>query len=59
MLESKAAARGVTLLTLETGPCQPEALGLYERCGFERCGPFGDYVDDPLSVFMRKRLSNV
>lgn len=57
MLESKAAGRGATLLTLETGPYQPEALGLYERCGYERRGPFGDYADDPLSVFMQKRMS--
>ena len=39
---------------LETGFLQPEALALYERHGYERCGPFGDYVDDPNSVFMRK-----
>lgn len=57
MLESKAAGRGATLLTLETGPYQPEALGLYERCGYERRGPFGQYADDPLSVFMQKRMS--
>lgn len=56
MLESKAAGRGATLLTLETRPYQPEALGLYECCGYERCGPFGDYADAPLSVFMQKRL---
>ncbi len=56
MLESHAAGRGANLLTLETGPYQPEALGLYERCGYERRGPFGDYADDPLSVFMQKRL---
>lgn len=59
LLESRAAGRGATLLTLETGPYQPEALGLYERCGYERCGPFGDYADDPLSVFMQKRLTGV
>ena len=57
MLESKAAELGSTLLTLETGPFQPEALSLYEACGYERRGPFGKYTDDPLSVFMQKRLS--
>jgi putative acetyltransferase len=40
---------------LETGIRQPEALGLYERLGFVRRGPFGDYAEDPLSVFMEKR----
>jgi putative acetyltransferase len=56
-LEAEAVARGCALLTLESGPFQPEALRLYERFGFERCGPFGGYADDPLSVFMRKRLA--
>lgn len=56
LLESKAAERGSTLLTLETGPFQPEALRLYEACGYARRGPFGKYADDPLSVFMQKRL---
>jgi putative acetyltransferase len=32
------------------------ALGFYARHGYERRGPFGGYRDDPLSVFMAKRL---
>jgi putative acetyltransferase len=56
-LESEAAAAGCKLLKLETGPLQPEALGLYARSGFERRGPFGQYVNDPLSVFMQKRIA--
>lgn len=56
ILEEAARASACLLLKLESGPYQPAALGLYERCGFERCGPFGDYTDDPLSVFMQKRL---
>lgn len=55
-LEADAVQRGCRVLRLETGPYQPEALGLYARCGFERRGPFGGYADDPLSVFMEKRL---
>jgi putative acetyltransferase len=55
-LEREAAARGCTTLRLETGVRQPEAIGLYERAGFVRCGPFGAYVDDPLSVFMTRVL---
>ena len=54
LLESEARRRGFTRFMLETGYLQPEALALYERHGYERCGPFGDYVDDPNSVFMRK-----
>jgi putative acetyltransferase len=56
LLESEAVERGCMLLKLETGPFQPEALGLYELCGYERRGPFGKYTDDPLSVFMQKHL---
>ena len=56
-LESEATAAGCRLLKLETGPLQPEALGLYARNGFERRGPFGGYWNDPLSVFMQKRIS--
>lgn len=55
-LEDAALAAGCRLLKLETGPYQPEALGLYERFGFSRCGVYGDYAEDPLSVFMEKRL---
>src|ERR1700684_4372 len=45
------------VLTLETGPYQQEALALYASAGYERRGPFGDYTNDPLSVFMQKYLS--
>lgn len=56
-LEEAARGAGVTRMVLETGPAQPEALGLYERHGFTVCGPYGDYGDDPLSVFMQKTLA--
>jgi putative acetyltransferase len=51
-----ARMAGIGILRLETGIHQPEALALYERAGFVRRAPFGDYGDDPLSVFMEKRL---
>ena len=49
--------QGVALLRLETGIYQTEAIGLYERCGFQRIPPFGAYKEDPLSVFFEKRLT--
>lgn len=55
-LEAQALERGCNVLRLETGPRQPEALRTYERQGFRRRGPFGDYWDDPHSVFMEKTL---
>jgi len=57
LLESRAIDLGCALLRLETGPYQPEALALYASAGYERRGPFGDYVNDPLSVFMQKPLA--
>jgi len=57
LLESQAIGSGCELLTLETGPYQLEALAFYASAGYERRGPFGDYTNDPLSVFMQKRLS--
>jgi putative acetyltransferase len=56
LLETQAAQAGCTLVQLETGPYQPEALALYARSGYQRCGPFGGYWDDPLSVFMQKQI---
>ncbi|MBA5686010.1 GNAT family N-acetyltransferase [Rugamonas apoptosis] len=56
-LEDAAIASACTVLKLESGPYQPQALGLYARCGYERCARFGTYADDPLSVFMQKNLA--
>lgn len=55
-LADYARAHGVGLLRLETGIHQAAAISLYERMGFNRIPPFGDYVDDPLSVFYEKRI---
>jgi putative acetyltransferase len=55
-LERRARAAGLPLARLETGVRQPEALGLYETAGYQRRGPFGAYAEDPLCVFMEKRL---
>ena len=55
-LEAEALRAGCTQLMLETGIRQPEALGLYAGCGYVRRSPFASYTNDPLSVFMQKRL---
>jgi putative acetyltransferase len=57
LLESRAIGAGCQLLTLETGPYQNEALALYVSAGYERRGPFGEYANDPLSVFMQKHIA--
>ncbi|MCB8878949.1 GNAT family N-acetyltransferase [Acidisoma cellulosilytica] len=55
-IEAEARKQGLSLLRLETGIRQPEAIGLYEATGFRRIAPFGTYQDDPLSLFMEKAL---
>jgi len=55
-LEIRAAERGIRVLRLETGICQLEAIGLYDRMGYKRIGPFGEYLPDPLSYFYEKQL---
>jgi putative acetyltransferase len=55
-LERNARERGVSILRLETGIHQPEAIGLYEKLGFRKRNRFGEYPDDPVSVFMEKIL---
>jgi Acetyltransferase (GNAT) family. len=56
-LESRAFGAGYTLLRLETGTHQPESVALYESLGYRIRTPFGGYIDDPLSVFMEKKLT--
>ena len=55
-IEAEAMSSGRRIARLETGIHQPEALGLYRRLGYADRGPFGDYVEDPNSVFMEKVL---
>jgi GNAT superfamily N-acetyltransferase len=52
-----ARQRGVGLLRLETGIHQKEAIGLYERFGFKCVPPFGEYKEDPLSIFYEKQIA--
>lgn len=54
-----ARSRSYTRLSLETGSMAEfaPARRLYERFGFEYCGPFAGYVDDPNSVFMTLALA--
>jgi len=54
----EARARGHRRLSLETGSAAAFAPAhrLYEGFGFVRCGPFGDYAEDPYSVFMTRVL---
>ena len=55
-LATYAYERQISTLRLETGIYQTEAIKLYERYGFARRGPFGEYKDDPLSIYFEKFL---
>jgi putative acetyltransferase len=55
-LETETAGRGVRTLRLETGVHSQPARRLYEKCGYRQIPPFGNYRDDPLSVFYEKTL---
>jgi putative acetyltransferase len=50
-LEGEAKEVGHTVLRLETGVYQDEAIAFYERAGFVRCEAFGAYARmDPESI---------
>lgn len=55
---TEARRMGFTRLSLETGSAEHflPARRLYEKYGFEYCGPFGDYRLDPHSVYMTRLL---
>lgn len=56
-LAQYARERQVDVLRLETGIYQTDAIGLYERYGFQRRPPFGEYKEDPMSVYYEKSIS--
>lgn len=51
-LVAHAHSQGVNILRLETGIYEMEAICLYEKFGFSRRSPFGEYRDDPMSVYL-------
>ena len=60
-IEEEALQEGKSLLRLETGTYQQEAIGLYERMGFRPRGPFGPFAAMPArnietSLFFEKML---
>jgi putative acetyltransferase len=49
---------GATRISLETGTMDAfiPAQELYKAFGFQPCGPFADYIEDPYSMFMTKTI---
>lgn len=58
-LVAEAQAAGLTRLSLETGSQDSflAARRLYETAGFVPCPPFGDYREDPMSVYLTLSLA--
>jgi putative acetyltransferase len=55
-LEDRARELRLHWMRLETGDVLHAAHRLYARQGFVPCGVFGDYTENPSSIFMEKRL---
>jgi putative acetyltransferase len=55
-LEAQASKQGLQSVKLETGEKLGAAVALYKSLGFSVCEPFGEYEDDPVSLFMEKAL---
>lgn len=53
-LEDLAAGSHYSLIRLETGTRQPEAIRLYESAGYRPIPPYGPYVHSPLSLCYEK-----
>jgi len=55
-LERLSQQNGFSILRLETGVHQQQAVTLYNRVGFSRCAAFGEYTDDGVSLCYEKML---
>jgi len=55
-LENRLVEVSIFIARLETGIHQHEAINLYKKLGYWETVPFGEYTNDPLSVFMEKKI---
>lgn len=65
MIERRSVAEGSNVVAPNMGKSngclfvlnfEERDMLLYERFGYHRTGPFGDYKEDPLSLFYEKKL---
>ena len=57
-LEAQLVNNNILLARLETGTKQAATIQLYKLLGYQTRSPFGQYVKDPLSIFMEKPLQH-
>lgn len=55
-LEQWAKEEGFKTSILETAIKQPEAIRLYEKCGYTRIPNYGQYIGVEISLCMQKQL---
>lgn len=55
-LEQWAAELGISRCVLETGINQPEAIAMYNRCGYQRIPNYGQYAGVENSLCFEKKL---
>ena len=55
-LEAWARELSYSILILETGVVQPEAIALYQKNGYHIIPNYGQYADMPKSVCMQKTI---
>lgn len=56
-LETWAKELQYTSTVLETGTRQPEAISLYQKCGYQRIGNYGQYAGVENSLCFEKQLA--
>lgn len=56
-LETWSAELGYQKCVLETGKRQPEAIALYEKCGYQKTANYGQYIGIENSVCFEKTLA--
>ena len=56
-LEAYASSQGISIMRLETGIYQVSAIRLYERMGYQKRAPFGDYEAGPYNLFYQKSIA--
>ncbi|MEY8761319.1 GNAT family N-acetyltransferase [Chryseobacterium tongliaoense] len=57
-LETWAREEGYTKCILETGIKQPEAIALYEKCGYGKISNYGQYIGVENSVCFEKLIQS-
>ncbi|MBN3582835.1 GNAT family N-acetyltransferase [Algoriphagus aestuarii] len=55
-LENWAGEMGFDYCVLETGKRQPDAIALYEKCGYQKIPNYGQYIGIENSVCFQKKL---